>query len=83
MDLKLLRKFMKTDHKPQQRLVFAYNGFQYDFSITDPVFLRNYQKNSDFLEDIDEVLLSLSVSVKFPATDRYYKLVAGIIPVKP
>jgi len=64
---------------PQQRMVFSYNNFTYDFSITDPVFLRNYQANHDYLDDIQEVLLSLSVSVKYPPTERYYKLVAGVI----
>jgi hypothetical protein len=65
--------------RPKQRLVFSYNDFTYDFSITDPAFLRKYQKNPDFFEDIEEIVLSLSVGVKFPVTNRYYKLVAGII----
>jgi len=65
--------------KPKHRLVFSFNGFNYDLSITDPVFLRKYQKNPDFFESVKEVFLSLSVGVKFPATNRYYKLVAGII----
>jgi hypothetical protein len=66
-------------NRPKHRFVFTYNEFKYDFSITDPVFLRKYQQNPDFMEDIDEVVLSLSVGVKFLKTNRYYKLVAGII----
>jgi len=38
-----------------------------------------YQKNPDILESVDEVLLSLSLGIKFLATNRYYKLVAGVI----
>ena len=64
---------------PQQRMVFNYNGFTYDFSITDPVFLRNYQANPEFIEGIQNVILSLSVGVKYLPTNRYYKLVAGVI----
>lgn len=63
----------------QLRMVFSYNNFTYDFSITDPVFLRQYYANPEFVEGIKEVLLSLSVSVKYPTTERYYKLVAGVI----
>jgi hypothetical protein len=64
---------------PQQRMVFQYNGFNYDFSITDPVFLRSYQTNHEFILEFQEVILCLSVGVKYPATNRYYKLVAGVI----
>lgn len=75
----VIEKVYEDRATPQQRMVFSYNGFNYDFSITDPVFLRHYQVNPDFVEDIQDVLLSLSVSVKFPPTNRYYKLVAGVI----
>lgn len=64
---------------PQQRMIFSYNGFAYDFSITDPVFLRQFQANPEFIEGIHNVILSLSVGVKYPANNRYYKLVAGVI----
>jgi hypothetical protein len=75
----VIEKVYEDRNNPQQRMVFSYNGFTYDFSITDPVFLRNYQANASFTEDIQNVILSLSVGVKFPATNRYYKLVAGVI----
>jgi hypothetical protein len=71
--------FEDRPDNPQLRLIFLYNGFLYDFSITDPVFLRKYQQNPDFMENIEDVFLCLSVGVKFPKTNRYYKLVAGII----
>ena len=75
----IIEKVYEDRAAPQQRMVFSYNNFIYDFSITDPVFLRQYQVNPDFVEDIHDVLLSLSVSVKFPPTNRYYKLVAGVV----
>ena len=65
--------------KPKYRLVFSFNELTYDLSITDPSFLMKYQKNPDILESVDEVLLSLSLGIKFLATNRYYKLVAGVI----
>jgi hypothetical protein len=65
--------------KPKQRLVFHFNGFDYDFSITDPVFLRNYKRSAYFTKRLNEVALCLSVGIKFPKTNKHYKLVAGII----
>lgn len=65
--------------KLQHRLSFFYNGVQYDFSITDPVFLQRYQQNHKCMEGIEQVFLCLSVGLKFSMTNRYYKLVAAII----
>jgi len=75
----VVEKVYEDREGSQLRMVFNYNNFTYDFSITDPVFLRHYHSNHDYLDDVKEVLLSLSVSVKYPPTDRYYKLVAGVI----
>jgi hypothetical protein len=63
--------------RPQTRLVFTYNGSRYDFPVTDPVFLHRYQRNPDVLENINQIYLSLSLSVEWE--NWYYKLVAGII----
>lgn len=78
-EFEVVEKVFEDRAAPQHRMVFRYNNFNYDFSITDPVFLRNYHVNHDFVEDIQDVILSLSVSVKFSPTNRYYKLVAGVI----
>jgi hypothetical protein len=59
------------------RLSFTYKGVQYDFPITDPVFKQNYQANANLVDDINEMLLTLSVGV--PLNDWHYKLVAGVI----
>lgn len=71
------KTYEDNPNRPQVRLVFSYNGNQYDLPVTDPVFLHNYQSNPDFLEGINEAYLCLSLGVAWQ--DWYYKLVAGII----
>lgn len=71
------KTYEDTPNKKQQRLVFTYNGNQYDFPITDPVFLHRYQSNPDFMELYNEAFISVSLGVVW--NDWYYKLVAGII----
>ncbi|MBD0365627.1 MAG: hypothetical protein M3342_08680 [Bacteroidota bacterium] len=63
--------------KKQTRLVFTHRGNQYNFPITDPVFLRFYQADPEFMEGINQLFLCLSLGVAWQ--DWYYKLVAGII----
>lgn len=64
---------------PKIRLKFSYNGFEYDLPITDPDFQKRYWKNPKILSKINSIKLCLSLGVKFSGTNRYYKLVAGII----
>ena len=71
------KTYEDTPNRTQLRLVFSYNDNQYDFPITDPVFLHQYQTNPDFMEHFQEVFISLSLGVVWK--DWYYKLVAGII----
>lgn len=71
------KTYEDTPNKKQQRLVFSYNAKQYDFPITDPVFLHRYQSNPDFMEPYNESFISVSLGVVWK--DWYYKLVAGII----
>ena len=74
---------MHEDKKyPQQRMLFSYNGVPYDFSITDPVFLKNYKDNHDIFSPDTECFMCLSVGIKFPPTQKHYKLVAGIISIE-
>jgi hypothetical protein len=75
----VVNKVYEDSDQPKQRLVFHFNGFDYDFSITDPIFLRNNQRNPHFIKRLNEVVLCLSVGIKFPMTNKHYKLVAGII----
>jgi hypothetical protein len=75
----VIRPNSQNPDRPKHRLEFFFNGFTYDFSITDLAFLKKYQANPKFFAGIHEIALSLSVGVKFIETNRYYKLVAGII----
>ena len=77
---KVVERINPNNHEQtKHRLAFSYNGCMYDFSITDLAFLKKYQKSAEFFERITEIFLLLSVGVKFPVTNKYYKLVAGII----
>ena len=71
------KTYEDTPNRAQHRLVFTYNDNQYDFPVTDPVFLHRYQTNPDFIEKFNEAFLCLSLGVAWK--DWYYKLVAGII----
>jgi hypothetical protein len=76
-NFEIIEKQYDDTHRSQLRLVFTYNGNQYDFPVTDPVFLHRHQLNPDLLENQTELYLSLSLAVVY--NDWYYKLVAGII----
>lgn len=71
------KTYEDSPNKKQLRMVFSYNNKQYDFPITDPVFLHRYQTNPDFLEEYNSAYFNISLGVVF--NDWYYKLVAGII----
>ncbi|MBS4028966.1 MAG: hypothetical protein KGZ58_10040 [Ignavibacteriales bacterium] len=77
-NFEVVEKTYEDNPYKKQRLVFTYNGNQYDFPITDPVFLHRYQTNPNSIDNINEVFLSLSLGVGWE--DWYYKLVAAIIP---
>jgi len=76
-NFEVVEKVYEDTNRPQVRLVFSFNDHQYDFPITDPVFLHQYQLNADVLEDQNVLYLSLSLAVVWK--EWYYKLVAGII----
>lgn len=64
-------------NRPQTRMVFKYNNNQYDFPVTDPAFLHRYQSNPDFMENVNQIYLSLSLGINWQ--NWYYKLIAAII----
>jgi len=64
-------------NRPKTRLVFSYNGNTYDLPITDPVFLHHYQTNPNFLNNQNQIYVSLSIAVEWKGW--YYKLIAGIL----
>lgn len=63
--------------KIQIRMLFCFYGNEYDFPVTDPVFLHKYQVNRNFIDQYNEA--NLCVSVGIPWNNWHYKLVAGII----
>jgi putative nucleic acid modification protein with dual OB domain len=71
------KSFDDHSKKPQARMLFCYHGNEYDFPITDPVFLHRYKVNRNFINQYNEA--NLCVSVGIPWNNRHYKLVAGII----
>ncbi len=71
------RTYEDNPTRPQVRLVFSYNGSEYDLPVTDPVFLHNYQRNPCILEGVDQLYSCLSLGINH--NDWHYKLVAGMI----
>jgi hypothetical protein len=71
------KKYEEKPDKPQTRLLFTYNGNQYDLPITDPAFINSYQSNSKFLDQESLIYVVLSLGIVW--NDWHYKLVAGII----
>jgi len=71
------KTYEDNPNKSQIRLVFSFNGNQYDLPVTDPVFLHRYQTNPDFLENYNQLYVSPSLAVEWKGW--YYKLIAGII----
>ena len=63
--------------KIQIRMLFCYHGTEYDFPVTDPVFLHKYQVNRSFISQYNHAYLCVSVGI--PWNNWHYKLAAGII----
>ncbi len=64
-------------NKTQKRLIFNHQEHEYDFSVTDPVFINLYESNKAILETKTEIFLTISLAVEF--NSFYHKLVAGVI----
>lgn len=77
-DFEIIEKIYEDNpQKKKIRLAFSYKYNRYEFPITDPVFLHNYQVHADYMNGVDELFLSLSLAINWE--DWYYKLIAGII----
>ena len=59
------------------RMKFTYFGSNYDFPITDPVFLEQFKKNPEKYNDLDGVYLALSLGIEFEGF--HFKLVATVV----
>jgi hypothetical protein len=58
-------------------MIFCHHQNEYDFPVTDPVFLHKFKVNRNFINQYNQAFLCVSVSI--PWNNRHYKLVAGII----
>lgn len=67
----------KERENSKYRMKFTYNGSNYDFPITDPVFLEQFKKSPDSYADLDGVYLVLSLGIAFEGF--HYKLVATVL----
>ena len=56
---------------------FTYYGADYDFPITDPIFLEEFKKEPERFANIADVYLTISLGLEFEGW--HHKLVAGVI----
>lgn len=59
------------------RMKFTYYGTNYNFPITDPVFLEQFKKSPDNYSDLNGVYLVLSLGLEFEGF--HFKLVATVV----
>lgn len=59
------------------RMKFTYSGSNYDFPITDPVFLEQFKKNPNSYRDLNGIYLVLSLGLEFEGF--HFKLVATVV----
>lgn len=63
--------------KSKNRMSFTYYGADYDFPITDPIFLEEFKKEPERFANIADVYLTISLGLEFEGW--HHKLVAGVI----
>jgi hypothetical protein len=63
--------------KSKYRMKFTYYGSNYDFPITDPVFLEAFRTKPECYTDLKGIYLTLSLGQEFEGF--HYKLVAAVI----
>ncbi|GHT21223.1 hypothetical protein AGMMS4957_09690 [Bacteroidia bacterium] len=76
-DFEVFQKKYENNPNSKIRLRFTYKENLYDLPVTDPVFLKKYQTNPDFMKDYNQMDLALSIGVEHEGW--YNKLVVGII----
>ena len=67
----------ESREKSKNRMRFSYFGTEYDFPITDPIFLDEFRKQPERFVNIPDVFLTLSLGLEFEGW--HHKLVAGVI----
>lgn len=63
--------------KSKYRMKFTYYGSNYDFPITDPIFLEAFRTKPECYTDLKNIYLTLSLGQEFEGF--HYKLVAAVI----
>lgn len=71
------RTYENTPDRTQIRMNFLYNNNKYDLPVTDPIFLRQYEDDPDFINEFNTAFVGLSLGICWQ--DWYYKLVTTII----
>jgi hypothetical protein len=71
------RSYADDPGRSQPRLIFGFQGRNYNLPITDPIFLEQYRKRPDLLKAAGQVYLTISLGILWEGW--HYKMVAGII----
>ena len=74
---KIYEQQYENKKHPQVRLRFSFEIFSYDFPVTDPIFLANYQQNKQLLTGVEKIYLTLSLGRLHEGW--HYKLVACVL----
>lgn len=73
---KIFRNTYSENRNSQVRMRFTYRESQYDFPVTDPVFVDRYRLDKDILADKNGIYITISLGILFEGL--HYKLVAAV-----
>ena len=76
-DFEIYQMSYDDNQKQQVRIKFSFYLNFYDFPVTDPVFLKKYKENPKFINDVNQIDLTLSLGVEYK--EWYYKLIASVM----
>ncbi|MBQ9641290.1 MAG: siphovirus Gp157 family protein [Bacteroidaceae bacterium] len=63
--------------RSKNRMKFIYYGTEYEFPITDPMFLDSFKREPERFANIPDVYLTISLGLEFEGW--HHKLIAGVI----
>lgn len=66
-----------TKKRAKYLMAFNYYGVIYKFSITDPYFYRQLEREKDLLDKLSDCYLTLSLGLEYE--ERHHKLIASVI----
>lgn len=73
---KISRNTYSGNRNSQVRMRFTYREVEYDFPVTDPVFVDRYRLEKDILANKNSIYITISLGILFEGL--HYKLVAAI-----